>query len=43
MKYKEVETIATNGKDNDCYHCCFALNCISPCRLPKGRHYEEVK
>ena len=43
MKYREVETIRINGEENDCDYCCFALNCINPCRLPSGRHYEEVK
>jgi hypothetical protein len=27
----------------DCDECYFALDCIEPCNLKKGRHYEKVK
>lgn len=39
MAYKEKPTLHS---ENDCDECCFALNCINPCRLEKGKHYEEV-
>ena len=42
-KYRKVATIQINGLENDCDFCCFALDCIAPCRLPDGIHYEEVK
>lgn len=42
MKYIKTEAIPVNGEENDCHYCCFALSCINPCRLPKGKHYEEV-
>ena len=41
MKYKEVKT--PEHIANDCDLCCFVLNCINTCRLPKGYHYEEKK
>lgn len=43
MTYKEIDTIYENGDTNDCHYCCFALACINPCRLPAGKHYEEIQ
>lgn len=41
MRVIEVETKPTGGNDNDCSYCCFALQCVNPCYLPKGKHYEK--
>lgn len=39
MRYKMVPTKG----ENDCDECCFALNCINPCRIPKGMHYIDLE
>ena len=37
-----IEVKTTEGQ-NDCDDCCFALDCINSCRLPKGWHYKKAK